>query len=548
MRELSNPGASGSIFYLTYDDEFILKTVQHKEAEFLQKLLPGYYMNLNQNPHTLLPKFFGMYTYQCNQKNIRVTIMNNLLPSNIKMHLKFDLKGSTFKRKANKRERAKSSPTFKDLDFVEILPEGLMLEAETYNALITTMRRDCRVLESFRIMDYSLLVGIHNLDQAAKEQAERNSGVSPTKEQARREADRKMQRYAVKQTKMSTPMESIQAQTEPIDDQDHLPPGGIPARNHRGERLLLYLGVIDILQSYRMAKKLEHVFKAIIHDGDTVSVHRPGFYAHRFLDFMADKVFKKIPSPLKHSPSKRQGKRDSIKKLTSDSVPDSNPSASQTSTSVAYSGATSAVTVSHGNGNASQQRPDVVPGAETSGYDESSTSGLTSISGLTGSSINNPTSSSGPAAKIGSRPKHKRQDQVQQLSYNHSSIYTTTGWTEGTPSYTESSMSGSLGRYSADPGQRTSRQAMVEDSGFLSNHNCTSTSLGSRINCTNSSSSQIAKSPVHNSLRKNYQSSGGISGISGNLSGNSYQKSISTSPITVTTMSDGRVERRLETC
>jgi hypothetical protein len=48
MRELCNPGASGSIFYLTNDDEFILKTVQHKEAEFLQKLLPGYFMNLNQ--------------------------------------------------------------------------------------------------------------------------------------------------------------------------------------------------------------------------------------------------------------------------------------------------------------------------------------------------------------------------------------------------------------------------------------------------------------------------------------------------------------------
>lgn len=42
--ELSNPGASGSIFYMTGDDEFIIKTIQHKEAEFLQKLLPGYYM------------------------------------------------------------------------------------------------------------------------------------------------------------------------------------------------------------------------------------------------------------------------------------------------------------------------------------------------------------------------------------------------------------------------------------------------------------------------------------------------------------------------
>jgi len=46
MRELSNPGASGSIFYITDDDEFIIKTVQRKEAEFLQKLLPGYYMVL----------------------------------------------------------------------------------------------------------------------------------------------------------------------------------------------------------------------------------------------------------------------------------------------------------------------------------------------------------------------------------------------------------------------------------------------------------------------------------------------------------------------
>ena len=44
LTELSNPGASGSIFYITDDEEFIIKTLQHKEAEFLQKLLPGYYM------------------------------------------------------------------------------------------------------------------------------------------------------------------------------------------------------------------------------------------------------------------------------------------------------------------------------------------------------------------------------------------------------------------------------------------------------------------------------------------------------------------------
>ena len=63
----------------------------------------------------------------------------------------------------------KRSPTYKDLDFMEHHPEGILMEADTHAALIKTIQRDCRVLESFKIMDYSLLVGVHNLDQAQKE-------------------------------------------------------------------------------------------------------------------------------------------------------------------------------------------------------------------------------------------------------------------------------------------------------------------------------------------------------------------------------------------
>jgi 1-phosphatidylinositol-4-phosphate 5-kinase len=51
-------------------------------------------------------------------------------------------------------------------------PNGIFLEADTYNALIKTIQRDCRVLESFKIMDYSMLVGVHNLDIAQKEKQE----------------------------------------------------------------------------------------------------------------------------------------------------------------------------------------------------------------------------------------------------------------------------------------------------------------------------------------------------------------------------------------
>ncbi|KAL0131349.1 hypothetical protein PUN28_002693 [Cardiocondyla obscurior] len=342
LRELSNPGASGSIFYLTDDDEFIIKTVQHKEGEFLQTLLPGYYMNLNQNPRTLLPKFFGLYCYRCNSKNVRLVAMNNLLPSSVKLHQKYDLKGSTYKRKASKTERSKSSPTYKDLDFIEHHPEGIFLEADTYGALVKTIQRDCRVLESFKIMDYSLLVGIHNLDQAAKEKAQEqrlsasadeevdetggeSDGFIQTEREKQREdrigaaalnRSRSINRQRL--VAHSTAMESIQAESEPIDEEDDVPSGGIPARNARGERLLLFLGIIDILQSYRLKKKLEHTWKSMIHDGDTVSVHRPGFYAQRFQDFMAKTVFKKIPSPLKHSPSKRKSISRPIRPLEGD--------------------------------------------------------------------------------------------------------------------------------------------------------------------------------------------------------------------------------------
>ncbi|KAA8590037.1 hypothetical protein FQN60_013402 [Etheostoma spectabile] len=255
--ELSNPGASGSVFYLTRDDEFIIKTVMHKEAEFLQKLLPGYYMNLNQNPRTLLPKFFGLYCVQSGGKNIRVVVMNNVLPRVVRMHLKYDLKGSTYKRRASKKEREKARPTFKDLDFMQDLQDGLMLDQDTYNALVKTLQRDCLVLESFKIMDYSLLLGVHNMDQAERERQMEGS---------QSESDEKRP-VAQQKALYSTAMESIQ--------------GGAACG-----------GSIDTDDTPNQTPS------------DTVSVHRPGFYADRFFKFMSSTVFKKSSS-LKSSPSKK---------------------------------------------------------------------------------------------------------------------------------------------------------------------------------------------------------------------------------------------------
>lgn len=118
--------------------------------------------NLNQNPRTLLPKFYGLYCVQSGGMNIRLVVMNNVLPRSLKMHYKYDLKGSTYKRRASRKEREKSCPTYKDLDFVD-MHDGLYFDPETYNALMKTLQRDCRVSVRLRLQAVGCIISLNSV-------------------------------------------------------------------------------------------------------------------------------------------------------------------------------------------------------------------------------------------------------------------------------------------------------------------------------------------------------------------------------------------------
>jgi len=59
--------------------------------------------------------------------------------------------------------------------------------------------------------------------------------------------------------------------------------------------VVLYMGIIDILQSYNLKKKIEHSYKSLQFDPITVSVVEPKMYAQRFLKFLEEKVFPQTP-------------------------------------------------------------------------------------------------------------------------------------------------------------------------------------------------------------------------------------------------------------
>lgn len=54
--------------------------------------------------------------------------------------------------------------------------------------------------------------------------------------------------------------------------------------------VVLYLGVIDILQEYNMTKKIEHAVKSLQFDPMTISAVEPKTYSKRFINFL-EKVF-----------------------------------------------------------------------------------------------------------------------------------------------------------------------------------------------------------------------------------------------------------------
>lgn len=66
----------------------------------------------------------------------------------------------------------------------------------------TLISNSIQLLQSFKIMDYSLLVGIHNLDQACQEQASEEAGAA---DQRRPQGQKSL---------YSTAIEAIQA--EPV--------------------------------------------------------------------------------------------------------------------------------------------------------------------------------------------------------------------------------------------------------------------------------------------------------------------------------------------
>ncbi|CAL8463328.1 g2862 [Coccomyxa elongata] len=396
LRELPSPGKSGSVFFVSHDDKYMIKTMRKGEVKLLLELLPKYVAHVEKYPHTLLVKFFGLYrVIPENGSKVRFIVMNNVFQNALPISKQYDLKGSTQGR-TSANDAPRPTMILKDLD----LDIKIKLEEGWHDRLMDQLAADCALLEELRVMDYSLLLGVHYRSTGwmssppvtDKEDEGDEDGDTPhalgggamlAQRSARQttegpespqlqasplraagsaalasiDADAEVEQFKRMQAAKEAELVAVRARIEaalgagvsgkrladlmslaqfqmlsrdarafrsptvvlsmrpqrsvtmrPVafsagatDEISHtmgqqrtqlgmnVVGTALPAdadSNATPEDVVLYFGIIDILQEYNMSKRLEHGYKSMFNDGRTISAVNPKTYSRRFQEFL----------------------------------------------------------------------------------------------------------------------------------------------------------------------------------------------------------------------------------------------------------------------
>ena len=363
----------GGVFFFTRDGTYMIKTIkvssllfsisvilgdfhdniptdsvsfQKEEAETLIKMLPKYYKHMKRNQrHSLLTRFCGMYTVSIrdatslaafqNEQKYTFLIMNSVFPPKASDFLSetYDLKGSTVGRECSEEERQRKGreAVLKDLDLMRevqatrsipnhhgewnSLGYGLSIGATAKSNLLAQLRKDVNLLRECNVMDYSLLVGVVNLQPEQQVDAADVNMINLSQNQEKYYALRRTGEKPRKIffTTMMTPLRAMLAPplymsrmlwslidrtmtsvlTYPLPYYDSTTcgvDGGVLSMmqgTKSGKRVLYYMGVIDFLQPWTPRKVAERKLKGIFgQDTSAISCVDPDEYATRFLDFI----------------------------------------------------------------------------------------------------------------------------------------------------------------------------------------------------------------------------------------------------------------------
>jgi len=287
---------SGAKCYISHDGIYVIFTLATDQVEEMHSYLKHYHPYIvERHGKTLLPQYLAMYRLTVDNIETYVVVMRNVFSSHLKVHTRYDLKGSTVDREASEKEREKKVPILKDLDFLANHVK-ISIGEEAKEKLLETLEADVHFLSRLNIMDYSLLVGVHDLDRVDEEELEEpgeddedeyesggSGGAALTPPDSPGSPRHRDQRKSFRRTN-STANGCINP------DKDIY---AIPSRVAGAQRNVYFLSVVDVLTHYTMKKaaaKAAKTMKYGMSSVEGISTAEPDQYAKRFLAFIAEAI------------------------------------------------------------------------------------------------------------------------------------------------------------------------------------------------------------------------------------------------------------------
>jgi len=246
LAELTSSGKSGSFFYYSADGKYTLKTISREEFHFLRKILNNYYNHIMKNPNTLIIKFYGLHKVRFmkssrKKKKLYFVIMANVFHTSKEIHVRYDLKGSTQGRITKEDD---PSIARKDLNILQE-KEKIVLSSDVAEVFTGIVEKDSKFFQENHIIDYSLLLGIHRLEQ---------------------------EEMSTKDLSVKKPMTEFKLQARE----------GVPSGD--GSKIYFF-GIIDILTEFNARKRSEYMVKKLVY-GNGISAIPPVNYGARFIKFI----------------------------------------------------------------------------------------------------------------------------------------------------------------------------------------------------------------------------------------------------------------------
>ncbi|CAE7747515.1 PIP5K1B [Symbiodinium sp. CCMP2592] len=171
--EFGTNSKSGELFFFTYDHQYLLKSTSELEAQTLIRMLPRYLQRLEEEPRSILGRYLGLYRVSMEGHPPRLFfVMRSVTTHTLGISHTYDIKGSTRNRISDPEDNVG-----KDVNFDEEMGTSLDLPQAIAAEVAAVHQTDVELLQDFRIMDFSLLLQIHDRTDGVFEQRRHECAV-----------------------------------------------------------------------------------------------------------------------------------------------------------------------------------------------------------------------------------------------------------------------------------------------------------------------------------------------------------------------------------